>query len=302
MSMFLEPTVQQYGNNMVMTGVQKPTKKKFVNMDTRFANDYMYPASFHTIEKYTLTLPERLTDVRSIRVRSVEIPKSFYNFSQSLGNTSFKATNITSGSYTTCMIPDGYYASVGDLLTAMNNNMTAPNLQVTLSDAGNVQFVNNTSAYAYDLDFAVDASGNSDKYQLRSKLGWALGVRDSSCVVAHGAPTVLDSLYNMNTVRYLYLVVDELSSASPHSFMAPVHLSTISKHILARICLLSPTVYPFGTVLYGNEPNGVLVTDTRTYTNKIDIQKLNVQLVNEWGQPMDMNGLDFSFVLEIEHE
>jgi hypothetical protein len=44
------------------------------------------------------------------------------------------------------------------------------------------------------------------------------------------------------------------------------------------------------------------VTDVRTYQGKIDIQKLNVQLVTEWGSPVNLNGLDFSFVLEIEHE
>jgi hypothetical protein len=30
--------------------------------------------------------------------------------------------------------------------------------------------------------------------------------------------------------------------------------------------------------------------------------KLNVQLLNENGIPMQLNGLDFSFVLQVKHE
>jgi len=58
----------------------------------------------------------------------------------------------------------------------------------------------------------------------------------------------------------------------------------------------------FGTVLYANCWNGLLYSDCRQYSSKIDIQRLNVQLINEFGQSVDLNGLDFSFCMEIEHE
>ena len=44
------------------------------------------------------------------------------------------------------------------------------------------------------------------------------------------------------------------------------------------------------------------MSDRREYQGKIDIQKLNIQLVTEWGVPINLNGLDFSFILDIEHE
>jgi hypothetical protein len=48
--------------------------------------------------------------------------------------------------------------------------------------------------------------------------------------------------------------------------------------------------------------NGLLITDERTYSGKIDIQKLNIQLLNEFGKSISLNGIDFSLCLEIEHE
>jgi len=44
------------------------------------------------------------------------------------------------------------------------------------------------------------------------------------------------------------------------------------------------------------------LSDLRTYNGKIDIQKLNVQLIDENGNTVNMNGCDFSFCLELMHE
>ena len=72
-AMFMEPTVTQYGSHMVMTNVSKPTKKQYINIDTRFRDDYdpIRPAN------YNISLPERILEVKTVRVMSVEIPISF---------------------------------------------------------------------------------------------------------------------------------------------------------------------------------------------------------------------------------
>ena len=37
-NLFLEPKVKQYGSHMVMSNVNKPTKTKYVNVDTKFSD------------------------------------------------------------------------------------------------------------------------------------------------------------------------------------------------------------------------------------------------------------------------
>ena len=313
---FLESTVQQYGSNMVMTGVQKPKKTKFLNVDTRFTNEYTYPKQqFNTMEQYLITLPERITDVKTIRVRSVEIPMSFFNFSAALGNNYFKCIDSATQVATMCVLPDGNYTNMNDLQLVVNS-------QLYLSDVGNLQIIAseptdlsanppgsfylvNIGPHTYEVDFDVDLYGNPDKYQFRSKMGWTLGFRDPSYSVINidegGAKTYTNSACNLNNIRYLYLVVDEFSNSFPNSFVAPMNQYLMNKKILARVCM-DYSHYPYGSLLHGNESNGIVVTDIRTYQGKIDIQKLNVQLVTEWGRPVNLNGLDFSFILEIEHE
>ena len=110
-----------------------------------------------------------------------------------------------------------------------------------------------------------------------------------------------DSFVNLNIPRYVYLVVDEFSKGNQSSFISPLPSSLVNKNILARISL-DYQKYDFGDILIGNPFNGVLVTDTRSYTGKTDLQKLNVQIVNAWGIPVNLNGLDYSFTIAIECE
>ena len=79
--LFVGPKTSQYGSHMIMTDVQKPKQVKYVNV-TRFRDDYK--DSFEV--DYTITLNERITDVKSIYVTYLELPISFYNIPDALGN------------------------------------------------------------------------------------------------------------------------------------------------------------------------------------------------------------------------
>lgn len=301
---FIEPSVKQYGNNMVMTNVQKPKKRKLLNIDTRFTDEYTHPKNkYNSIENYLITLPERITEVKTIRVRSMEIPMSFYNFSTSLGNNFFKCINLSTYGYSMCVLPDGNYANSTDLTTAINTQLSGLGTISTIVNTDNTICLQGATGHATDVDFYVDVCGNMDKYNFRSKIGWAMGFRDPSYCLASGTGNKIasESIANFNTVRYLYLVVDEFTNNFPNSFLAPMNKYLMNKKILARICV-DTAHFPFGSVLHGNEENGFIVSDRREYQGKIDIQKLNIQLVTEWGTPINLNGLDFSFILDIEHE
>ena len=95
--------------------------------------------------------------------------------------------------------------------------------------------------------------------------------------------------------------MDEFSQGNQSSFVSPMSGSIVKKNILARITI-DRTTYPFGSVVIAHNNNGLLTSDDRSYTGKIDIQRLNIQLVNESGVPMNLNGMDFSFCLQLIHD
>jgi hypothetical protein len=302
--LFLEPKVKQYGNHMVMTNVMKATKRKYYNIDTKFRDDYdEYSNPKQTI--CNITLPQRINDVKSITVSSVEIPLSYYNISASLGNNVFQIIKSSDQSSLTIVIKDGYYDSQY-LVQAMNNEIPSGFSDISFSILNNKCSIHTT--YNYTFNFAVNTSMTStgasintdtDKFNFKSKFGWLLGFRNIS--YNNQTNITSEAFVDVNGSKYLYLVVDEYNNGNQNSFVSPLYTSILNKNILAKICI-DNNHYSFGKTLTANRSNGYLITDSRCYNGKIDLQRLKIQLVNEIGLPIDLNGLDFSFTLEIDYE
>jgi len=117
---------------------------------------------------------------------------------------------------------------------------------------------------------------------------------NSSGITAEALPDVFGT-------KYLYLAIDEFSHGNQRSFISPLPNSFINKNIAARISIDS-IAFGFNNLITANRANGTMVSDKRQYSGKIDLQKLNVQILDEYGNPVSLNGLDFSFCMEVEHE
>jgi hypothetical protein len=291
--LFMEPKTQQYGNHMIMTNVHKQSKVKFINIDTKFRDDYDYmqPANFQVV------LPERVNDVHSLRVTNIEIPMSFYNISANLGNNYFKIVNGVNAEMIT--IDDNNYTAAtlaSEIAAKLASSTQGTVLTFTINANGRTTV---TASANRTLVFDVDKTGSSDKFNFKQKLGWLLGFRKTTYVVS--VSTTAECTLDLYGTRYLYLAIDEFNKGNQNSFVTPLSSSLINKNIIARIALDRST-YSYGSMLPATYYNGLLTTDTRSYTGKIDLQKINVQLLNESGIPMMLNGQDFSFCLEASCE
>ena len=314
--MFLEPKVEQFGSRMVMTNVHKPLKRKFLNIDTRFSDDYNNNTTTVNGSKIsyatcTITLPERISDIKNMMVCNLELPMSFYNVSENLGNNAFKISlSTTDTNAQVVKINDGQYTASG-LVNEINRaistlSYTYNRLSYSTGNGGNA---NGSTAGlfstflsggpTYYLNFDVNSAGTFDKYNLKSKLGWMLGFRSNQYLITSTSRS--EAFLDINGPRYVYLVVDEFnSSGNQNSFVAPLYTSLVNKNILARVALNG--TFPYGSVLPANNFNGLLLTDKRSYTGNANLQRLRVQLIYDNGNLLSLNGLDFSFCLEIEHE
>ena len=323
--LFLEPKVNQYGSHMVMTNVHKQNKTKYINIDTTFRDEY----NNNELVNYNVTLPERINDIKKMTVKSVELPMTMYNISAALGNNYFKLRNDDPNTPVSGMITlsDGLYtmASLQTEITGQISNLTnvlgiiaGNSLNYLIFDIQNnkSRFFResldklNTDDIDLIIDFAVDKYGNFDKYNFKSKLGWLLGYRNTTYTIKNEYETnnlnpyiyeISEAFTDLNGSKYLYLAIDEFSKNNPNSFVTPLPTSLINKSIIARIAL-DKTNYGFNSILPANMYNGLLISDVRTYTGKIDVQKLNLQLLNDFGNPVSLNGMDFSLCLEVEYE
>jgi hypothetical protein len=287
------PEIRQEGAHMIMQNIKKESKIKYVNVDSRFQNEYNQNKLAH----FTYELPQKITDVKSIAVRTVEIPMTFFYFSQNRGNTFFKANN------TSVQISDGNNTVISlrdKILNTLQNDYGNYDITFDINSTNNI-IIQNDSVTNYTISWDVDASGGFQKNNLKASLGWCLGFRQPSYTIPVGTNIISEGVVDIYNIRYLFLVVDEFRSSNPNSFLSPQSSSLLSKNILARITL-NPAFFPYGSILTANTFNGYLLSDQRVYSGKTDIQKLKIQLVDELGIPVDLNQVDFSFCLEIEFE
>jgi len=313
--LFSTPKVSQYNNHMVMTNVSKETKKKYVNIDTKYCDEYINNRtnstniSTYNIASFTFTLPEKLTDTKSITVINAEIPMTYYNISSAAGNNYFKLRSDFNGSYTQMVIiPDGQYTN-SSLMTYINSLFVqsayknqSTNIAISLNTNSTVTFTSDASGAGYFyIDFAVDSAGNFDKYNFKNKLGWLLGFRGLTYKVIKGTPITSESTINITGPKYMYLAIEDYSKGLQNSFSSPLAFSIINKKVIAKICL-NNQLYPYGCVYPSNIKNGSMMSDKRNYSGKTDLQRLQIQLIGEDGNPINLNGSDFSFGLEIEYE
>jgi hypothetical protein len=292
MDLFLEPKTNQYGSHMIMTNVHKQSKTKLVNVDMKFRDEYNYSQ----IANYNITLPERINDVKSLEIMNIEVPISYYNISMNLGNSYFKIMNQNGANPIVITIPDGQYD--GTALAAKINNLLTTSIYSSLQynfDGSRSKFSNSNVI----IEFDIDATGNSDKYNFKSKLGWLLGFRNTTYTIITNI--VSEAIVDLNGPRYLYLALDEFNNkGNQNSFVTPLSSSMINKKVIARVAMNS-VMFPYGHNASFTHLNG-MTTDIRSYTGTVDLLKMNVQLLNENGSPMQLNGLDFSFLIKITHE
>ena len=321
---FMEPQVNTHGQHMIMTNVHPETKTKYVNIDTRFQEEYNMQDYADCIFK----LPQQISNVKSMKITHAEVPASFYTFSKKRGNTFFKITEFDTSNNDTMLgqkiikIEDRHFTS-SKLITCINEIIDASygSLQFSLhynvdedptnlgtstdikGDVNKVEFFLPSSATdkKYRIEFDVDEYGNKDRNYLKSKLGWCLGFREPVYEIIPGTELVAEGTIDINPFHYLYISVDDFHAHNPNSFIVPSTQSYSNPNILARVSL-DPSAYTFGGLIVASDVCGKMLTDTRSYEGKNNIQKLRVQILDEFGRVVDLNKMDFSFALELTYE
>ena len=144
----------------------------------------------------------------------------------------------------------------------------------------------------------IGAEPPFDPTPLPLKLGWNLGFRfgdyTNPANTSEPSAFVSQGLYEAMGPRYVYLVVDDYNNNVNNSYFAAFNSSILNKNILARISI-------HGSVFsIMSDSSLILKSIPRQYFGPIDIQKLQIQLLDEYGRILDLNNMDFSFALKLE--
>ncbi len=303
-----EPYLTSFPTDYVK-GVINPLKRRvntrYLNIDTRFRENYFTCQSTN----YHLDLPLKISGVMSLQLSAIELPTTFFNISKQLGNNFFTIEVDNYGSpatsYSTVItLQDGNYApsSLIDYLNSIVGMMTAPfnlliftlNILNTMISGTGQMVVGissaSTSVFNFTLNFQADKNGNNDNNTpLPLKLGWTFGFRSGKYI--NNSTYISEGVMDLTGPRYIYLVVDDFNNNVNNAFYGAFNSSILNKNILARISLQSK----FFDIFIENNLN--VITTPRHYYGPVDIQKLHLQLLDEYGRVLDINNMDYSFCL-----
>jgi hypothetical protein len=285
--------------------LNKRTLRQNINIDTRFRENYYGTQSTN----FHLDLPIRLTQVVSLQLSALEMPNTFYAISGVFGNNFFVLT-IAGVAPLIVTIPDGNYTYL-TLQTFINTFLTAQTDYQHIQFLSDINTPNGTGAggsgkmvVAYDstatppllnfsLSFQTDRYGNEDRQTpLPLKLGWLMGFREG--YYENNTAYVSEGIIDLSGPKYIYLVIDDFNNSVNDGFYGAFTSSILNKNILARISLQGSVFTTF------EQNNLLLVTTSRQYFGPVDIQKIQVQLLDEYGRILNLNNMDYSFCLTFQ--
>jgi hypothetical protein len=153
-----------------------------------------------------------------------------------------------------------------------------------------------TTGYDFVVDYTEDYNGNCDStVNLKRKFGWILGFRHP--VYGKTQPSnyyVSEGILDTTVFNYIYLVVNDYNNNVNNSFYGAFENSLYKENVLARLSILSSF---FSTDMQNNVSN--IVSQPREYFGPVMLQRLHIQLLDEYGNVIDTNNMDFSFTLSL---
>ena len=143
------------------------------------------------------------------------------------------------------------------------------------------------------INFQTDRYGNEDRQTpLPLKLGWLMGFREG--YYQNNLAYVSEGVIDLTGPKYIYLVIDDFNNSVNDGFYGAFTSSILNKNILARISLQGSVFSTF------TQNNLALLTTSRQYFGPVDIQKIQVQLLDEYGRILNLNNMDYSFCLTFQ--
>lgn len=237
------------------------------------------------------TLTYTLKNVVGIRLLSVELPESIYLVSvYTMSNWLhiwIPSNNISGDIF----IPEGCYSAAllqTTLENAINTTLGVNYFKVLIDPISNKTTIYNTMNLDFDLVFHNEK--NNSKFE--QSLGWILGYRTAFNYNASSYKSA--GLFFSTPLDYLFFVLNDFNIYNSSNLIAMFNDSYIDKNILAKI----PYSNNNYQILF--DGNNEILSPKRQYFGPVDIKKMGVQLLNKYGQVVNLNFMDFSFTLEVE--
>ncbi len=254
-----------------------------INIDSRYRDKQKYsnPGLF------TFELDEPLKNIKNIRLSSIELPTTFYTFSEKYYNTFFKIVTendtfdiqIKNGNYT----PDTIISTLQTIFDNINQEYTTTfniswdpiDYKVTISSNIKFGFIFANSYTLQTLGYLLGYRLNDESYDLNNQQSVIV---NGNNVYFWTGNTFLDTTKD----EYLFVRINDYGN---------IYNQTKHRNLLAKIILFD------SQFVFDNGAN--FLTKSYEFKQPINISKFEIELILPSGFTVDLNLIDFSLTLEI---
>jgi hypothetical protein len=284
----------------------KHVKTHVINVDSRFRL-----AIDTSSTDFTFVLNRPLKNIMSVRISSIELPNTYYTFSRVRQNVSFTITvfSTAAGVSAKIQIPDGNYTN-DQMVAALNTIITAAFplsgiIAASIDTSGLLYFYSKTTNF--NIDFEKGDFTNFTGRVYDYGLGYALGFRrrnnpttqyvysnllvNIGAAIIPGAKTCYIGSSIMDTLDSNYLLL----SLNPDWKVVCNYCPDKTQHFsFVKIIMTAPK----NSVMFDNGAN--TLTKEYAFNQPTNITSFPVRLSDPYDQTIDLNGMEFSFTLEIK--
>jgi hypothetical protein len=292
-----------------------------INIDSRFRPNYFNSKS----TDLHITLPERIDNIVSYRVGSIEIPfYAIYSVSELNGNNAIQILWGITSNYTdtfTIVIPDGNYYTTID-----STNVASASIETTINTILKSNTASSGGGFGLNgiLNFHIDQISGKGVFSqpagvtpiffkvivnVRSKgipiydspllsfLGWNLGFRNAEYIsnnngtVPYGA-VVSEALAAFKATSYLFIAIDDYNNSVNDYYSAVFSDSFALKNVITRVNV--------GILREISEASSTQLNRQRNFFGPVNIQKLRITLYDNFGRIVDLNNMDWNMELIFE--
>lgn len=161
----------------------------------------------------------------------------------------------------------------------------------TIQDGTIINYDNSFAELELDFENPISRETNQEMPPFLT-LGWIMGFRNRKYNGAKAYKS--ESLFNAAGKQSVFVAIDDYNRNLSDNIMIYHQDSFFSRNILARVPLSDGKF----SINFNDKSDGS--ERTREYYGPVDVQKLRIQLYDEYGLPFDNNNMDYTLVLEFE--
>jgi hypothetical protein len=275
----------------VINPIEKRTITRTLSIDTLFRDNYFNSSSSDFIWK----LPGSQNKVISLKIASFEMSLNYNQISQK-NKTNIMKIKISENIYTIEIEPGNYSSS--QFVAYINNYFSeTTSLQSIICSVDSITskttFSSNTTSF--DIDFTVENDkyiDNVSKYQPHT-LGTFLGFKKGSYSVTPEQNAISEASYGNGKMNYFFVAIDDYNNNYVSNTMITSSQQYIGNNMMARIQMNKIN----SNTIFNVTADGIF--KTREYLGPVNIEKMHIQLLDKYGNVIDMNNNDISMTIEL---